>query len=281
MEVRSLNEFVSVIIPTYNRPIFLAELLHSLLKQTYTHFEVIIVNDAGEDIDDVVALYPELNIKIITMPENQKHVHARNEGLKHAQGKYILLCDDDDLLLPEHIQTGLKELRDNDFIYFDVEIFDYIIEGKTRIPTKHFLFAYEHDLEAMRTFSTFVPSGCMYKREIHQQLGPFDVDMFHYWDWDFFLRVSEQFKVHRVAKATVLYAFSNWGQNSSSNFTSMRKYLDRLSAKHQLGDLPTKNFFLLLEEPELKAREAESRRIWDGKPIISRLAQLEKETKQI
>ncbi len=49
-------------------------------------------------------------------------------------------------------------------------------------------------------------------------------------------------------------------------------YLDVLSEKHQLGKLPTKNFFVLLEEPAMKKKEAESEIVWDGKPVASRLS---------
>ncbi len=64
--------------------------------------------------------------------------------------------------------------------------------------------------------------------------------------------------------ASVLYEFSESGNNQSKKLDNRGYYLDLLSAKHQLGDLPTKNFYLLLEEPDVKRREAPSERIWDG-----------------
>jgi hypothetical protein len=70
--------------------------------------------------------------------------------------------------------------------------------------------------------------------------------------------------------AGVLYAFAQAGGNLSGDPEAMRPYLDLLSAKHSLGHLPTKNFFLLLEEPEVKAREAASQIVWDGQPFVPR-----------
>jgi glycosyltransferase involved in cell wall biosynthesis len=266
----SLQPLVSVVIPTFNRPYFLCELLESLCHQTYLHFEVIIVNDQGDSVDFVKTLYPELPIHIIELEQKSYHVMARNEGVKRAKGEYILLCDDDDLLLPTHIETMVLEIDGYDLVYSDVEIFHYEIKDQVRIPTHTFLFAYEYDPAGMRKFSTFVPSGTLYKKSIHETIGYFDPSVSHYWDWDFFLRVSEHFRVKRVPVASVLYAFSATG-HQSSNPEVMRPYLDRLCEKHQLGFLPTKNFFLLLEEPEVQKRRAESRRIWDQKPILSRL----------
>lgn len=266
------NPFISIIIPTHNRPHLLGELLESLVRQTYKHFEVIVVNDCGEPVQAVTELYPELAIQVIDLPTNQKHVHARNVGLRHAAGELILLCDDDDLLLPGHIERMVQELEGADLAYSDVEIFDYRQEGRTRIPTSRRLFAYHHDPEAMRKFSTFVPSGILYRKSIHDTLGLFDPDVYHYWDWDFYLRAVKLFRVKRVPSATVLYAFSQQGGNMSNDLDAMRLFLDKLSAKHELGELPTKNFFLLLEEPDIKSRQADSERYWDGQPIVSRYA---------
>lgn len=262
---------VSVIIPTYNRLLQLGELLEALARQTYRSLEIIIANDAGEPVDRVVALYGELNVKVVNLPVNGRHVRARNRALEEAAGDYIVLCDDDDLLLPSHVERMMREIADCDLVYSDVEIFDYVIEHGARKVTSRSVFAYEHDPEAMRRFSTFVPSGCLYRRSVHQVLGPFDEEMNHYWDWDFYLRAAERLRVKRVPAAGVLYAFSQQGNNISGNQgASHRHYLDRLSAKHGLGELPTANFFLLLEEPDVKKRQSTTEILWDGSPFPSR-----------
>jgi hypothetical protein len=124
----------------------------------------------------------------------------------------------------------------------------------------------------MKKFSTFVSSGCLYRRSVHDHIGAFDASLYHYWDWDFLLTVSERFRVKRLPVASALYAFSSQGDNLSGNHEDMRPYLDKLSEKHGLGYLPTKNFFLLLEEPEVASRKAESQVLWDFKPVVSRLA---------
>jgi glycosyltransferase involved in cell wall biosynthesis len=267
-----LNLFVSVVVPTYNRLYPLAELLESLSRQTYRHFEVIIVNDGGKRIEQVVALYPELQVNVIHLENNVGHVEARNIGVKTATGELVMLCDDDDLLLPCHMERMVDEIAEVDFVYSDVEIFHYEVGNGQRWPTDRFLFAYEYDVAGMRKFSTYVPSGSLYRKEIHSSIGYFDHDVHNYWDWDFFLRVSASFRVKRVAVASVLYAFSNEGDHLSRQMSEERQmYLNRLSEKHGLGKLPTKNFWLLLKEPEVTKRKAESTIIWDGKPIVSRL----------
>ncbi|ATO39024.1 MULTISPECIES: glycosyltransferase family 2 protein [Geobacillus] len=266
----SVDSFVSVVIPTYNRPYPLAELLESLSRQTYRSFEVIVVNDGGVPVHDVVALYPELEIRLIDRC-NEGHVTARNVGVQAARGEYIMLCDDDDLLLPCHLERMVPALEHADFAYSDAEIVQYRVENDQRLPMARFLFAYEYDLEAMRTFSTYVPSGSVYRKALHDEIGYFDVSVHHYWDWDFFLRAASACRVTRVAAATVLYAFSPDGDNMSRQMGDKRRhYLRRLCEKHGLGDLPVKNFWLLLDEPEVARRRTESEVIWDGQPMVSR-----------
>jgi glycosyltransferase involved in cell wall biosynthesis len=265
------DPLVSVIIPTYNRKYALAELLESLARQSVQDFEVIVINDRGESVGQLKESFPEIQLKIINLEVNQGHVHARNEGVIHAKGEFIMLCDDDDLVTPNHLETMLEEIKDADLVYSDVEMVEYSWECTQRVPIKRMLFAYELDKEFMRKFSTYVSSGCLYRRSIHNKIGLFDVEMNNYWDWDFILRVIKSFEVKRVAIASVLYAFSSSGDNQSANLSEKRnQYLKRLCDKHHLGKLPQKNFFTLLKEPEVMAKRAESQRVWDGEKIESR-----------
>ncbi|WP_199615412.1 glycosyltransferase family 2 protein [Paenibacillus alkalitolerans] len=263
---------VSVIIPTFNRHHALAELLEALLRQTFQDFEIIIVNDAGEPADGVAALYPELDIRVIDLPVNSYHVWARNAAIPHVRGEYIMPIDDDDLIVPDHMEHMAEQIDGADLAYSDVEIFDYIVRDGVRLPTARFLFAYEHDPALIRQFNTYVASGSLYRRELHDELGPFDVEVRNYWDWDWILRVMEGHRVKKVPRAGTLYAFAaKGGDNQSGKQDVMRKYLDRLCVKHRLGQLPTKNFFLMLEEEQIRSRRSASEIVWDGKPIVSRL----------
>lgn len=263
---------ISVIIPTYNRPAALAEAVESVSRQTYRNFEIIVVNDAGEPADPIRALYPELDIRVYDQPDNRKHVHARNRGIGEASGEYIMLLDDDDLLLPGHMERMVKEIGDHDFVYADAEIFGYRTEGRTRIPVSRHLFAYRYDRQLLRRFNTYLSTGCLYRSELHERLGSFDPEMYHYWDWDWVLRVSADSRVKRVPEASVLYAFSTGGDHQSGAHEQMRPYLDKLCAKHGLGVLPTKNFFVLLEEPDIAGYRDDSVVLWDGAPVVSRYA---------
>jgi len=102
---------VSVIIPTYNRPGFLAQAVHSVLLQTHAVMEIIIVNDGSSarhrtKIDALKLL--DDRIRVYHFPDNKGVSAARNKGLKKAAGDYILFLDDDDQLHPDMVKSNLK-----------------------------------------------------------------------------------------------------------------------------------------------------------------------------
>jgi glycosyltransferase involved in cell wall biosynthesis len=72
---------------------------------------VIVINDHGEPVDKLKENFSELELKFINLKVNQGHVHARNEGVLHAKGEFIMLCDDDDIVTPTILRKCLRRLR--------------------------------------------------------------------------------------------------------------------------------------------------------------------------
>ena len=98
---------VSVVIPTYNRPALLAETLRSVFAQTFTDYEVIVVNDGStDDTEARLRAYGD-RVRLITQA-NQGIGAARNRGLDEARGRYIALLDHDDLWLPQKLASQVS-----------------------------------------------------------------------------------------------------------------------------------------------------------------------------
>lgn len=271
---------VSVVIPTYNRPLPLSEALESLANQTYPLFEVIVVNDGGEAMDHVTNLYPELNVRLLHQDKNSGHVRARNIGVQAAKGEYILLLDDDDMIMPQHVEKMLAEIEEADAVYCDAEVYQYEWDEQGRVPTEKMLFAYEYDPQLLRKYLIIIPSGTLYRRTVHERIGGyFDEEVHNYWDWDFFLRLTTHCRLKRLPVASTLYAFASYeGDHQSAHFSEKREnYLRRLCEKHHLGELPMENFYTMLNNQELKVRQAATQRLWDGSRVISRYAQYDKQ----
>ena len=92
---------VSIIVPIYNVEEYLEETLESLVEQTYSNIEIILVNDASTDRSyQIMMQYAHVykNIKVINLPNNKGVSFARNTGLDLASGAYIMFVDSDDLI---------------------------------------------------------------------------------------------------------------------------------------------------------------------------------------
>ena len=94
----------SIIIPTYNRALFLPHAIASILTQTYTHWELLIVDDGSTDnTRDVVEQYQDSRIKYIYQTNAERSI-ARNNGIKHAVGDYICFLDSDDTYASQYLE---------------------------------------------------------------------------------------------------------------------------------------------------------------------------------
>lgn len=98
----------SVIIPTYNRAHYLAEAVESVLRQSATSFECIVVDDASPD---PVSLPPDPRITVIRRSTNGGLAAARNTGVEAAQGRFIAFLDDDDVYTTSRLEIALEGLE--------------------------------------------------------------------------------------------------------------------------------------------------------------------------
>lgn len=102
---------VSVVVPTFNRAGLLAETVGAILAQTYTDFELIIVDNMSADgTEAFVAGLDDPRIRYFRNPNNGVIAVNRNFGIRQARGRYVALCDDDDLWLPEKLEKQIRVL---------------------------------------------------------------------------------------------------------------------------------------------------------------------------
>lgn len=119
-----MSDLVSVIIPTYNRADYIGETIESVLNQTYSPLEIIVIDDGSTDkTREVVANYLP-RVRYIWQ-ENAERGAARNHGLRIASGKFIAFLDSDDVWLPNKIEEDLKIFNSNPeagLVYSDIQI---------------------------------------------------------------------------------------------------------------------------------------------------------------
>ena len=107
---------VSVVMPTYNAEKYLKEAIDSILAQTFTDFELLIVDDNSKDKTiDIIKSYQDPRIKLIEGP-NKGIAAALNKGIREARGKYIARMDADDISLPDRFKKQVEFLEKHEDI---------------------------------------------------------------------------------------------------------------------------------------------------------------------
>ena len=114
-----MSELVSIIMPSYNTGRFIAETVRSVLAQTYTDWELIIVDDCSTDnTDEVVAEFlVDKRVRYIKNEKNSGAAVSRNRALREATGRWIAFLDSDDLWLPEKLEKQIAFMKENGYAF--------------------------------------------------------------------------------------------------------------------------------------------------------------------
>ena len=120
--------------PAYNTAALIGEALDSVLAQTYTNFETIVINDGSPDTAQLEeALRPYRSRIVYIVQENRRAAGARNTGIKNARGKYLAFLDSDDCWLPENLATQMKFFEQDpslDMVYADAAFAGRAVAGQ-------------------------------------------------------------------------------------------------------------------------------------------------------
>ncbi len=179
---------ISIVIPVFNRTELLRETINSVVAQTYENWELIIVDDGStEDVERAVTHNIGHNLKLLRQA-NQGNAAARNKGLRHARGQYLICLDSDDIWQEEMLARCLFLLEDNeqvDVVYTLVQMIDYA-GNKLPLPiwpeTERGNF-----LESLVLGHPILPSSALFRRRCLTKWGGFKPGMD---DWELWLRWS-------------------------------------------------------------------------------------------
>lgn len=195
----------SVILPVYNRENSISKAVNSVLDQSYSNWELIIVNDCSTD--NTIAVLSQVTddrIKILTLPKNSGAAVARNVGIEASSGEYISLLDSDDFYEPEFLSESFKEISKSSkkvgFIWTGVR---YIEKGNL----KEFIW---NPIKKETPYLTFLNSlhigtnsGITFKKDIFDICGKFREDLPAAEDTEFFLRITKSYNFSFVNKVLI------------------------------------------------------------------------------
>lgn len=218
---------VSVVITTYNRPVtILKRALDSVVQQTMTDFEIIVVNDAPKSIELVneirilIDSYKKDNIIYIVHAINSGACQARNTGINKAKGKFIAFLDDDDEWISEKLEKQLVYMKDDNvgLVYCASNIVSANGTQKQYTPRKVETNFYEEILRTNFVGSTSFP---LLRLNSVKECGMFDIMTVSSQDYDLWIRILKNSEARLVQEPLVNYYLSE-----DSTFSNVAKYAE-------------------------------------------------------
>lgn len=220
------NPSVSVILPTYNRPGYLARALASVRAQTFLDYEIIVVNDGGEEVRKLCDLFGPVIYK--SHGENRGLPAARNAGIRLASGRYIAYLDDDDVWLSKHLSklVGLRMRTACKLVYSD----SYFWQEEKEF---YLLLSEEYSKQNLLGQNLTPCSSILHDRDLFEVAGYFDESLPNHEDYDMWLRMSEFTDFEHLPEVTALYSKRMGSDQMSMDLPFMASQREEVQARHR------------------------------------------------
>jgi glycosyltransferase involved in cell wall biosynthesis len=181
-----MNVTVSVVITSHNYARFLPDAVASIVAQTFSAWELIIVDDGSTDATvstahELMSWHHDRHIRLLQQPD-QGPATARNTGARHAIGTFLLFLDADDMLAPTMLERATAVMLEQPtvgFVYSGMQLFGHDYHYWPGVAFNPHMLALDN----------IVPTPTLLRYVAWRQVGGFDSAMPHYEDWEFWMRV--------------------------------------------------------------------------------------------
>lgn len=209
--IASHGPLVSVLLPTHDRLEFLGDAVDSVLAQSYTHWELVVVQDGGPDVAEILAARPDPRIKLLVQEQNLGKGAALNLALEQAQGGYIAYLDDDDIWLPNHLEALMRVLAttpgvrmvhsDSHRLHRRWTASGWEVDASSRsLP-----YSGHISLEDILEHNAILGITVAHDRDLIQEAGPFDECLETLVDFDMWRRLAARTHPCHVSQVTAEY----------------------------------------------------------------------------
>lgn len=195
---------VSIVLPTYQRAHVLPHAIRSVLGQTYTNLELIVVDDnSPDDTPTVIQSFDDPRIRYVRNEPNLKLPRALNRGFSLARGKYLTWTSDDNLYGENAIKIMVEALQagDCDLVYADYYLFADLDPTGQPLDVHYDRLPDQVQLEK----GNHIGACFLYTRRVYKEVGEYDPELFLVEDYDYFIRIAQRFKVRHIPEP--LYYF--------------------------------------------------------------------------
>jgi glycosyltransferase involved in cell wall biosynthesis len=257
---------VSVLMPVYNMADVVSKSINSILNQTYSNFEFLILDDGSTDNTwDILSTHNDFRLSLHRFEINKGRPEARNFLLKKATGEYVVWIDADDFALPQLIEIKLKQFK------IHPQVIGIGNSATIKLNENYFnkrLVSNISLLKAQILFKNpFVFSGFMHKNNLEIQ---FDDKFFRTEDTDFIFKISQLGIVSSIQEKLIVFGLS---ENHHKIFIDSLPYIKLYTQKVLPTDaqFPIDNFIVLLREPKTMTHQNIHESIFAFKQILPNL----------
>lgn len=224
--------FVSIVMPVYNRENIVKESIYSVLNQTFTNFELIVVNDASTDCTvERIKEIGDKRIRILDMECNSGANVARNNGIYAAKGDYIAFIDSDDCWMPDKLQEQISYMINQNL---KVSFTPYEFRDTKEVVPVDFM-SYKNDYkkirDTLRMYNIVGTPTLIIKREIVEVIGGFDENIPRLQDYEYVIRIVGKFDIGCCPKILLSVGTATSGR-ISNNKEGLYKALGYIISKH-------------------------------------------------
>jgi glycosyltransferase involved in cell wall biosynthesis len=247
-----MNTLVSILMPVYNAESFINEAIDSILNQTFSDFEFIIINDGSSDLSEKLILeYNDLRIKYYKNDKNLKLIKTLNRGIELSKGKYIVRMDADDISDIKRVQVLFEFMEENTSFGLVGSGFEGLRDGiylnnKVLYKSTHNEICYHHLYQMQLCHGT-----CIIRKSVLTENNlRFDENYIHAEDYDLFTRISFYTKLANIQH--VLYVVREHQNEVSIKYKDLQiansiKIIKREfnNMGYNISDLEIKDFISL------------------------------------
>lgn len=219
---------ISVVIPLYNKEKSIYATLQSVCAQTYTDFEVLVINDGSSDGGaDLASKYPDTRIRVINK-ENGGVCSARNRGIEEAKGEFVALLDGDDQWDIRYLEEQVRMIHDFPKAAMWGINFAELNQGKlirkleTALPDGYRGYVENYFEMKGRVSDLFCSSSVVIRKEVFDKVGMFDERLKYSEDIDMWFRIIANYPVAFYDKYMAWYLYD--AENRAMNRERLLKY---------------------------------------------------------
>ncbi|AMK11672.1 glycosyltransferase family 2 protein [Pseudodesulfovibrio indicus] len=200
----------SILMSTYQRADRLPSAIRSIVKQQYPHWELILVNDGGEDISRITTSFFNSRITLLNFEENKGKSAAVNAAFRRARGEFIAYLDDDDEWLPNHLQVHYEYHTNNPatmFSHSDAHrvLFKRGQERNEGLASRDLVYTGPVGFPDLINCNRITWLSVVHRRECYAEVGGLDERLRTLEDFDLWRRMSIRYDLHHIPEHTGNY----------------------------------------------------------------------------